>query len=543
MDTTKEFYLLRVEASSIQDYIFGSNRLRENIGASYLVASVTGEWSREVVADSKLAMKSNLNDDSVTIERDNLDVEVLYSGGGNFVALFRTEDGAKEFTRNLSKRILEEAPGLKVHIHSVKFKWGEDVLHEKLSYLSKELKQQSNASNVMPLAGLGVTVMCGSTSLPAVGLVDKKPVSAKVLAKLNIIDAANRQLVTAISPGEGYTYPMDFDDLGRTRGEASLIAVVHADGDGIGKAIIALGEEFDEPEMARDHITDLRALSDVINEASEKALQGTVLSLCTALQKSVERKRNRIEDDLYKAFENLLKGKVEGTASSKPSYLPFRPLVFGGDDVTFVCDGRIGIAMALEYLRLFKQYMTEKDKPFTASAGIAVVKSHYPFARAYALAEDLCKQAKDFRRNSGAQGSCFDWHLAMTGLAGDLEEIRRREYSTPHGNLTLRPVMLDGEELRSWQTVENGLNDFQSDVWQDKRNKAKMLREKLREGPDAVAEFVTLYGQKLPSIKGIDNGWSNDGSGNLCGYFDAIELMDLYLPLKGDTSDETHPEN
>ena len=41
MDTIKEFYLLRVEASSIQDYIFGSNRLRENIGASYLVAAVT----------------------------------------------------------------------------------------------------------------------------------------------------------------------------------------------------------------------------------------------------------------------------------------------------------------------------------------------------------------------------------------------------------------------------------------------------------------------------------------------------------------------
>jgi hypothetical protein len=529
MDTVKEFYLLRVEASSIQDYIFGSNRLRENIGASYLVAAVTGEWALKVVADPELAMKSNLNDDSATIERDNLDVEVLYSGGGNFVALFRTEDAAKKFTRNLSKRVLEQAPGLKVHIHSVKFELGKDILHEKLTCLSRELKQKGSASNVMPLAGLGVTVMCGSTSLPAVGLVDKKPVSAEVLAKLNSADAANAYLKTEIPTREGYAYPTDFDDLGRTRDESSLIAIVHADGDGIGKAIIDLKKEFTEANQVRDHITSLRKFSDAINQASKEALKATLESLFSAFAVSAE-------------VANLIPHNKRDPSGRL--YLPFRPLVFGGDDVTFVCDGRIGIAMALEYLHRFNQNMQKNDQPFTASAGIAIVKSHYPFARAYALAEDLCKQAKDFRRKSGAQGSCLDWHLAMTGLAGELDEIRRREYSTPHGSLTLRPVMLDGAELHSWQTIEQGLNAFQSDVWQDKRNKAKMLREKLREGPDAVAEFVTLYGQKLPSINGIHDGWGNDGSGNLCGYFDAIELMDLYLPLTGDTSDEkTHPEN
>jgi hypothetical protein len=534
MDTVKEFYLLRVEASSIQDYIFGSNRLRENIGASYLVAAVTGEWALKVVADPELAMKSNLNDDSATIERDNLDVEVLYSGGGNFVALFRTEDAAKKFTRNLSKRVLEQAPGLKVHIHSVKFELGKDILHEKLTCLSRELKQKGSASNVMPLAGLGVTVMCGSTSLPAVGLVDKKPVSAEVLAKLNSADAANAYLKTEIPPGEGYAYPTDFDDLGRTRGESSLIAIVHADGDGIGKAIIELGNEYSTADKARDHIKALRTFSAEIKKASKEALKATLESLFSAFAVSAE-------------VANLIPHNKRDPSGRL--YLPFRPLVFGGDDVTFVCDGRIGIPLALEYLRLFKQHMAtlKNDPPFTASAGIAIVKSHYPFARAYALAENLCKQAKDFRRKSGAQGSCLDWHLAMTGLAGELDEIRHREYSTPHGSLTLRPVMLDGAELRSWKTVEKGLNAFQSDVWQDKRNKAKMLREKLREGPDAVAEFVTLYGQKLPSINGIHNGWSNDDSngdsGKLCGYFDAIELMDLYLPLTGDTPDETHPEN
>ncbi len=35
--------LVQVEASGIQDYLFGSNNLRQNIGASELVARVTTE--------------------------------------------------------------------------------------------------------------------------------------------------------------------------------------------------------------------------------------------------------------------------------------------------------------------------------------------------------------------------------------------------------------------------------------------------------------------------------------------------------------------
>lgn len=36
--------LLILDTSQIQPYVFGSNRLRENIGASYLVAQATGQW-------------------------------------------------------------------------------------------------------------------------------------------------------------------------------------------------------------------------------------------------------------------------------------------------------------------------------------------------------------------------------------------------------------------------------------------------------------------------------------------------------------------
>jgi hypothetical protein len=38
-------HLVVVDTAQIQPYIFGSNRLRENIGASHLVAESTEAWA------------------------------------------------------------------------------------------------------------------------------------------------------------------------------------------------------------------------------------------------------------------------------------------------------------------------------------------------------------------------------------------------------------------------------------------------------------------------------------------------------------------
>lgn len=498
-----EFLLLAVGTARIQKYIFNSNRLQENIGASQLVASITGEWAfdaiRKTTSDHNINDKDHILDKP--IESSTVDAEVLYSGGGNFVALFRNTDAVKVFTRNLSRRALKDAPGLHLVIHSVPFIWGEDVFQKKLDLLFQEMKEnRSILPNVMPTAGLGVTVMCQSTALPAVGKAKDNPVSAEVLAKLNAAEDANKRLMRDLRARENdVVYPLDFDDLGRTRGESSLIAVVHADGDGIGEKIKEIGDHYPQPNQARAHINKLRNFSSKLAEASQKALEGTINYLW-------EIKESKGVSHLF-----------------TKQYIPFRPLVFGGDDVTFVCDGRIGLTLTLKYLEKFKAV-----SGLTACAGIAIVKSHYPFARAYELAEDLCQSAKTFRRESGVRGCYLDWHFTAGGIYGNLSEIRQREYKVKAGSLTLRPVSASGNDMHSWATVAKGLKAFQGTEWMEKRNKTKALREKLRGGRPVVQEFETLYGQNLPSIDGFEHGWSDDG---YSGYFDAIELMDLYLPL------------
>lgn len=531
MTPSNIFFLLAVDTVGIQKYIFNSNRLRENIGASHLVASITGYWAFDAVrqAAGKLDGAHNVDDDDklndVTIDQPTTAAEVLYSGGGNFVVLFRSKDMAKAFTQVLSRRVLKEAPGLHLMIHSVPFDWGKDVLQEKLKQLFREMKERrSTQPNVMPIAGLGVTVMCHSTALPAVGTdsetrndPESRPVSAEVLAKLGAVDNATRRLSEELPPSEGHRYPLDLDDLGRTRGEASLIAVVHADGDGIGKKFETIGNEYksSHPGEVREHINKLRWFSRRLAEAARAAQIGTVDYLWQLARDS---------EDVAELFSKR--------------YVPFRPLVFGGDDVTFVSDGRIGLALTLEYLRRF-QHETERllGERLTACAGVAIVKSHYPFARAYELAEDLCKNAKNYRRKCAPDACCLDWHFTTGGIYGDLEAIRQREYTVAADSLTLRPVTTSGDRMRSWGTIAAGLAAFQSDDWRQKRNKAKALREKLRGGQAAVEEFEKLYGQNLPKVNDFDHGW---GKG-YCGYFDALELMDLYLPLLQENANEPHP--
>lgn len=533
MSSNNQFILLAVDTVGIQKYIFNSNRLRENIGASYLVASITGHWAFDAVqaAVKKIGGNHNVisNDgelNDATIDQATTIAEVLYSGGGNFVVLFRNIDAEKVFTATLSRRALKEAPGLRLIIHSVPFIWGQDVFRDKLKQLFREMKEKRGTlQNVMPMAGLGVTVMCRSTALPAVGMAgktsddDQRPASAEVLSKLHVADNANRDLEDHLSPGDGYAYPLDFDDLGRTYGESSLIAIVHADGDGIGKKIESIGDSYPSPIHVRKHINALRRFSLQVAQSAQTALAGTLRQL----------QQTFIDSE---AFAHLLLGKRD---QKDRVYLPFRPLIFGGDDVTFVSDGRIGLALTLEYLRQF-QSETKRllDESLTASAGVAIVKSHYPFARAYELAEELSKSAKAYRRQHAQDQSCLDWHFTTGGLYGGLSDIREREYKVNEGSMTLRPVTAVGDGVRSWETIQSGLKAFQSEKWQDKRNKAKALREKLRGGQETVKQFKELYGQTLPQIDGFEHVWA-DG---YCGYFDAIELMDLYLPLAEGTTDE-----
>ena len=547
--------LLILDTSQIQTYIFGSNRLRENIGASYLVAQAAGEWALKQMPQPNNILNAGtreLDGTKQIDEQDGLKAEVIYAGGGNVVALFADEEEAVKYTQAYSRHLLKNAPGLQAVFWHEPFAWnGDTSLHQAVQDGFRHLAQKKQKRTYSsPLLGLGVTEMCRSTAFPAVGQSNHEtepyPVSHEVQQKEKFYKKANERLTQYLPIPERYAYPRDFDDLGRSEAEQSYIAVVHADGDGMGQRFRQVGANAPSD---RAYIQAVSEFSTAVGKAAQAALRDTVQELVNKLPQYGGDKIWHSSD-----FNDLLAEVVlqEAKEARGVYYLPFRPLVFGGDDVTFVCDGRLGLSLALAYMRHFETHtasLPDGRQAATASAGVAIVKSHYPFARAYGLAEELAKRAKKYKREVGATAAALDWHFARSGLSGDIEVIREREYTVPAGQLTLRPVIVGENPLhrqRTWPIIEQGVAIFQ-DVhpekdkpaqanWSTRRNKLKALRGALREGETAVAQFRTkfLRGEPLPLV-GQDAGmanWPDTGwQLNYCGYFDAIEMMDWYIPL------------
>jgi hypothetical protein len=507
------FYLTAVEVKGIQNYIFNSNRLQENIGASYLVEQATDNWPREVLSTMQIDVTNQ------PLEQGNTAAEILYSGGGNCFVIFRERETAKTFTRSLSYKALREAPGLRINIATVEFDWNTTTIAKAIGEVKKKLEQKaSSRAGTHVFRGIGINGVCVSTGMPAVARDDQQLISAEVKAKRQAAEKANavlKQQIPIEADHNRYQYPSDLDMIARGKHDSSLIAVVHADGDGIGNFFKSVVSKFNSPAENRACIARLRDMSDKLKLASRKALIQTTQSLLTTISH---------DRDLTHKFLNT-------DPEAQQQNLPFRPIVFGGDDVTFVCAGEFGVSLTVEYMKAFEAHtFQEFGQAFTSCAGVAIVKSRYPFARAYALAEDLTANAKKGKKGSSPEhkSAFIDWHFAVTGITGDIEDIRKREYCVKDRSLTLRPLPLSGATPNEvdWPSFAKLLHELHSE-FQESRNKLKGLREVLRGPEEAFKLYIGTYELGLPAFMGSKDAWMNNQSR----YFDAIELLDDYVAI------------
>jgi hypothetical protein len=564
-------HLLALDSTGTQEYIFGSNRLRHNIGASHLVARATGSWALEAVVRAASPYQTNVQD-APTLELEDSDdqaywieentdlaAEVLYAGGGNVVVLFREEQVVNDFRRQLSQVLIERAPELTLVEKGQPFDWeaaaGQDAgstpeLSKALDTALRDLGREKEARRIPPRpVNRSVTQSGQIHGQPAIAMQDPPPeadddeepypISAEAKAKEKYLHRANQRLKKLLPLPEGYAYPYQLGKLGQAEGEQSFIAVVHADGDRMGKLLQkvadpTLPEETRRPNRA--FVQRMREFSEVVREAALGAMKDMV----GEMHAFIEENRNGGEEVELPGVEAPLQlDRRDGDL-----LLPLRPIVFGGDDVTFVCDGRLGLALAARYVRRFKtRFKTRAEESdllppslnATASAGVSIVKTHYPFSRAYDLAEELTRSAKDQRdQESGPDGSYMDWHVALDDFPGSLEAVRKQyqlsgqtdpRYSSEL-SLTVRPVAVTGgmkSGENRWEKIRDHVQDFRQTG--HARSKVKELREKLRQGPAAVEAFVTRQGLEN-LLNGNATGFTDN---NETFYLDVLELMDLAL--------------
>lgn len=637
-----------ISTPSIQDYIFGSNTLRENVGASEFVYRATTLWVADVLRDQQESHKLVVDSQKASFgykEGEDFAAEVVYAGGGNCVILWRGVDHekrAKQFVYALSQKALVEAPDLPLAAAHVGYTWAgaELSLPGAIEKAIEEIERnRSKRASYVPTLGLGVTAACASTGLPAndshpdperTGLASRA--HASVIAKWNISNPSGSEYsardrlqgmfpnvtlpAQSLKDSNGqlakWEWTEDLDKIGTIKGqEDSYIAVVHADGNAMGQRVIVLGKIFDKffPEHPRAYIEAIRKLSGKLQQTALNALQKTVNNLRDQLEKIEEdpkdgRRLYSFKDQFVKTEDDSPKGEKQ--LEKRFRFFPLRPIVFGGDDVTWVCAGIWGLSTAHDYLenlksnvdedllpsfaelmvglpsvkveeakayilkaeqeRMRKQKTGKNDELPThilfekspyACAGVAIVKTHYPFSRAYALSEELVKSAKKrvLALEPTKKANALDWHLATTGIFGSLEQIRQAEYTASDGGkLTARPLLLDSNDTwRTWDNFQQVVAQFQQDEWRNSHNKMLALREALRRGQTGVKQFVTIRQMdgQLPQIaipprkeghphSQLKHGWVVEGDNpqddkrpdeRRCAHFDAIEIHEMFEPL------------
>lgn len=509
-----------VDLTGIQRFVFASNRLTDVAGGSDLVEWATSRDLMERVARGEVEGANGRTSPT----------PVIFATGGNALLRFDVIEQARDFAARYSRLLLEKAPGLEaaiVHVEAT-----EGLVSAMIAAGQRMPAVKAKRLPHAPLLGLGVTAACRETGLPAVvpPTRDRVPLAAGVRARRARASAGLERWDGFLPSGGDWAFPKELDDLGRSWGDRSLIGVVHVDANGVGGKVVDWLNRQAQSGVTDDAVSaDFARWSASLSAALQRSLASAVDSVVEAVREV--KGRRRIGDEGRLGFDLA---KVKG---KEQWYLPIRPILLGGDDLTFVCDGRIALDLAAAALSVFPVGDPDDNPTIGACAGVAIVRSHHPFARAYELAEQLCSAAKGRLRVERAEDACaLDWQINAPRPGATIDAVRAREYDG--GRLTCRPYRLDDPNV-SWPWLRDTLigKTLRDEPWSGSRGKAKDLLAVVKaRGGDGVRDALTAWRIVQPAIA-LPGRLGNDGfqdgyGGRRTPLVDAIELLDIHVPLE-----------
>ncbi len=513
-------YLVLLETSGNQNFIFSTNKLKENIGASELTYRAGTRWVLDAVAEinetPELRQWANSQDLrgilrnkalNPAIEEGHKPLEIIIATSGKALILARTEETAKDLIRQVTRKALEDAPGLNLSGVFVQIQdWDQtNSLDEAIRQVHKtfEETQPYRPTAEARFLRLPIIADCSFSGLPASDL-DYTPENERV--PISRVSASKRE---AASKGLSRLHkiaPNLIRDINKLEKkfdsqEIPWLAIVHADGNGLGQIFLNFAECLGNKQSNRDYIKAYREFSLELDECTEAA------------------------------FREAVKFVKDGFGDA----IPLVPLIIGGDDLTVVCDGKKALNFTQVFLKQFeaeteqKSYISEiaesqfQVNRLSACAGIAIIKPHFPFSVAYGLAESLIKSAKSVKQTvlkpapdsepkTPFPCSAIDFHILYDSTQIDLDRIRRNLQPEPTTYLYNRPyVVTESDKLDSaqgkdwasqhyWNRLCDRVNHLKSDNEGDSAklpsSQAHALRSALFLGRDAANAQYALIQQR-----------------------------------------------
>jgi hypothetical protein len=409
-------HLVLIETSSNQPFIFATNRLGENIGASEMVRQVGTRLALQCVA--RLGGPNLWHDQTQSVlsladpghnpwlESDgSRGIEILVATSGKMIALVKDRAIGKNLIRDVTARALRDVPGLEVlgvvskAAMALPSAGRVDEIHQSIRSIHRDRERITGQGFGLDrrFPRLPVAETCDTSGLPAAvvedtadrrvsGQGDEALRSWVTVKKRASGKSGWNRLKTLLHDGQGGTRLMrsveDVESHLESSGRARWAAVIHADGNGFGTVFRSFGQYSSQlgDRTARDYLIRLRSFSQALDDCAMAAFREALLEL-------------PFGDD-------------------RAAKLPVVPLVVGGDDLTVYCDGSVSLRLAEHYLRHFEKETAKKETVanvareafpsgagrLSACAGVAIIKPHYPFHAAYSLSAELLQLAKTVKK-------------------------------------------------------------------------------------------------------------------------------------------------
>ena len=422
----------------IQQFILQSPTLGNNIEASDLVKYICEGLFEECLPKG------------CTLEKSDRGCPVT-NAAGKVRYIFSNREDCEAVVLDFPRRVLNMAPGITISQAVVEVK-SDNQFQEKMKELEELLIVQRNKPMPSLTIGLMGIKRDAQTNLP----IQHNEQVYKDRSEIN-------NLLCRDAFGKDIKSLYNIEDMTQSN---DWIAVVHADGNGLGQVVKKVAAQGQE----------------AYSSFSRK------LDKCCKLSARA-------------AFEAVKEAEWENDKGA-----PIRPVVLGGDDFTFICRASLAIPLVTAFIREFESQTEKEIGKLTVCAGIAYVKSSFPYYYSYELAESLCEVAKEDTKRDCPKDkpapSCLMFHKVQDSFITDYKEIVAREL-TPSKSISLKygPYYLDPHEDR-W-TIDKIEMAAKELTKEDEKENNKGLKSRLRKYLTILHDQPQLAVQELNRIKQI----------------------------------------
>ena len=449
--TQADAWLVVIEFLRVQTFLFSVRRLREMVGANVQLGEMVREQLPKLAvehgaycppggealilpgadATDPLSASKSPDDPRGLVARG-----ILGRDGGRLSALFPDEGRALAFSRAARDTLQQALPGLLFTIHPARDLAGGEAEDQVSGEVAVQTLVELPVFQVCQVSGNGPA----SALQPAQDR-NEEPRWVGRAAKERRARAGaffGRQpthdiigLLQDAIPLSGCKAAEDFETLcgpyrrlGGANGESAAgdyLAVIHADGNGIGKRFQA---------WRRDQAPRFS------------------LGWCN------EARHELFFHPMRVAVRRAVLAGLQVFAGCDAPFRPYQLLMLGGDDLLLVCRAQYALDFVVEYARALEKSQLADGQPLSVGVGVVIAAPTFPFHYLHHLAEALAGSAKMKQRALGQEVSVVDWMVTTYSWSDDPVAMRRRDalvrYQTAAGAETLilseKPyTVLDGD--------------------------------------------------------------------------------------------------